>query len=109
MQLMCKIWLDHNGKAFGKGPYELLQRVEQTGSLSRAAAGMGMSYNKAWRLVRMLEERLGFALLECRKGGDSGGGSEVTPRARQLMQRYRDMGEELNAFVRQLNAKYFAD
>lgn len=50
MRLAYKIWLDNNGKAFGEGPYELLTRVERTGSLNRAAAEMGMSYNKAWRL-----------------------------------------------------------
>lgn len=64
MKVTYKVWLDNNGKAFGDGPYELLKRVEKTGSLHQATNQMGMSYSKAWRLIRALEERLGFTLLE---------------------------------------------
>ncbi len=77
-----KVWLDNNGKAFGDGPYALLRRVEKMGSLHQAAKQMGMSYSKAWRLIRTLEERLGFALLERKVGGPSGGGSQVTPQGK---------------------------
>jgi len=45
---------------FGQGPCRLLRCVEKTNSLHQAAHEMGMSYNKAWRLVRLMEERLGF-------------------------------------------------
>lgn len=73
MKLAYKLWLDNNGKAFGDGPYELLRRVHKTHSLHQAAFQMGMSYSKAWHLIRTLEERLGFALLERKTGGRSGG------------------------------------
>ena len=59
-----KIWLSKNNeKAFGQGPCELLKRVEKTRSLHEAAKQMGMSYNKAWRLIRLMEERLGFRVI----------------------------------------------
>jgi molybdate transport system regulatory protein len=107
VRLAYKIWLDNNGKAFGEGPYELLLRVEQTGSLSRASAELGMSYNKAWRLMRTLEKRLGFSLLERRAGGASGGGSAVTPQARLLMRRYSSLRDDVSDAMEKLFAKHF--
>lgn len=107
MRLAYKIWLDNNGKAFGEGPYELLLRVEKTGSLSSAAAEIGMSYNKAWRLIRTIEGRLGYPLLERKVGGVSGGGSELTAQACQLMQRYANFREEVKESLEKIYLKHF--
>ena len=88
MKVIYKVWLDNNGKAFGEGPYELLKRVEQTQSLHQAANQMGMAYSKAWTILRTMERRLGFPLLDRKVGGRSGGGSQITPRAKNLMKHY---------------------
>src|SRR5271157_5331534 len=48
-----RVWLQEDGvRMFGPGTHELLRRVDETGSLNRAAGDMGMAYSKAWRLVR---------------------------------------------------------
>lgn len=107
MKLAYKLWLDSNGKAFGDGPYELLKRVKNTNSLHQAAFQMGMSYSKAWRLIRTLEERLGFALLERKTGGLSGGGSKVTPEARSLMKQYGQFRKEIEKTLTELFHKHF--
>ena len=73
MELQYRIWLTKNGKAFGKGPYELLMAVSRYGSLNEAAKKMGMSYSKAWKTINMVEGRLGFSLLT----GSRGSGVEV--------------------------------
>jgi molybdate transport system regulatory protein len=69
MRVASKIWLDHNGKAFGEGPCRLLKWVEKTNSLHEAAHQMGMSYSKAWKLIQTMEKRLGFSLLDKKIGG----------------------------------------
>ena len=89
MHLKYKIWLDYRGRAFGDGPARLLTGVERTGSLRKAALELGMSYNKAWRILHAAEERLGFPLLDRSVGGNLGGGSHLTPEARDLVARYR--------------------
>lgn len=100
MKIGYKVWLDNHGKAFGDGPFELLRRVEKKMSLHQAASQMGMSYSKAWRLIHTLEERLGFTLLERKVGGPLGGGSWLTPQAKDLMNHYqrfrRDVGKGLD-------------
>jgi molybdate transport system regulatory protein len=107
MKISYKIWLDNHGKAFGDGPYELLKWVEKTKSLHRAAQQMGMAYSKAWRLLGMLEERLGFPLLERRTGGSSGGGSRVTPTAKEFMNRYERFQKETRESLEKVYRKHF--
>jgi molybdate transport system regulatory protein len=107
MKVAYKVWLDNDGKAFGEGPYELLKRVEKRMSLHQAASQMGMSYSKAWRLIRTLEERLGFALLERKVGGQSGGGSWVTPRARDLMKHYERFRRDVEKVMEKIYQKHF--
>ena len=107
MKIAYKVWLDNNGKAFGDGPYELLRRVEETKSLHQAANQMGMAYSKAWRLIQTLEDRLGFALLERRVGGKSGGGSKVTPNARDLMKHYRQFQKDVKIALAKIYQKHF--
>ncbi len=109
MKIASKIWLDNNGKAFGKGPEELLRRVEATHSLNQAALQMGMSYSKAWRMIRAMEKRLGFALLERTVGGLDGGGSKITPEAQDLMRRYEQFEREADAALAQIYQNYFGN
>ena len=102
-----KIWLDHHGKAFGEGPYELLKRVEKTTSLHKAAQEMGMSYSKAWKLIQTIEKRLGFSLLDKKIGGLCGGGSQVTPKGKELMKRYEQFEKEARKAIEKAYQKYF--
>ncbi len=107
MRIGYKVWLDNNGKAFGDGPYALLRRVEKMGSLHQAAQEMGMSYSKAWRLIRTLEKRLGFPLLERKIGGQLGGGSLVTPKARLLMNHYERFRRDTQKVLDKIYRKHF--
>lgn len=108
MKLRYKIWLETEaGKAFGRGPCELLKRVEKLGSLNRAAGEMNMSYSRAWRLMNNVEKILGRHLLVRQIGGDAGGGSMLTEEGRQLMEEYSAFAEEAEAMLQGLFKKYF--
>jgi molybdate transport system regulatory protein len=101
MKIGYRVWLDNNGKAFGKGPNQLLKRVEATQSLRQAAAQMDMSYSKAWKLINDIENRLGFPLLERAVGGPAGGSSKLTPRAKELLNQYDNLEKDVRkAMVR---------
>jgi molybdate transport system regulatory protein len=108
MRIAYKVWLDNNGKVFGDGPYELLKRVEETNSLHRAAHQMGMAYSKAWRLIRAMEKRLGFVLLERKVGGLSGGGSQITPFAKELMEHYERFRKDVKKLMERTYRKHFS-
>jgi molybdate transport system regulatory protein len=89
LKLRYKIWIEKEGKkVFGDGPLDILHRVERAGSLRQAAEEINMSYSQAWNLIKDLEERLGFKLLERKIGGESGGGSQLTEPAKKLMMKF---------------------
>jgi molybdate transport system regulatory protein len=107
MKVVCKIWIDNHGKAFGEGPYELLKGVEKMNSLHRAAHRMSMSYSKAWKLIRTMEKRLGFPLLDKRIGGLSGGGSQITAKGKELMKHYEQFEKEARKAIEKAFQKHF--
>jgi molybdate transport system regulatory protein len=109
VRLRYKIWLDYRGRAFGDGPARLLAGVQQWGSLRKAAQELGMSYNKAWRILHAAEQRLGFPLLDRSVGGSLGGGSNLTREARDLMERYQALTIEADEVLKATFAKHFAD
>lgn len=109
MRLRYKIWLDQEGKAFGTGPAEILQSVDRCGSLSAASRELGISYTKAWRIIKQAEERLGLQLLQRESGGKDGGASVLTGEGRAFLQKYRDFSREVDAALRELYQKYFPE
>jgi molybdate transport system regulatory protein len=67
------LWLETSeGIFFGAGRALLLAKIEEHGSLKKAAEDLGMSYRAAWGKIRATEEVLGIRLIAqngCKKGG----------------------------------------
>lgn len=109
MKICCHLWIDNEGKAFGQGPYRILKEVDRLGSLNQAVKDMDISYNKAWKTIHMVEERMNFKLLESASGGKSGGGSTLTPQALDLLERYGSFQEEAYTAIQDIFNKYFPE
>ncbi|MGH8045924.1 MAG: winged helix-turn-helix domain-containing protein [Chthoniobacterales bacterium] len=77
--------------AFGPGKAELLGHLDETRSLNQAAKAMGMSYMKAWLLVRTMNRSFKKPLVKSARGGAQGGGAELTPAGRKVLALYREM------------------
>ena len=107
MKVAFKVWLDNNGKAFGEGPYQLLKRIETTGSLHQAAHEMKMSYRKAWTTLKAIETKLGYPLLERKVGGIAGGGSHITEQGLILMKHYEEFRIEVKESLEKIYHKHF--
>ena len=59
------LWLERDGGVFfGHGRLQLLEKVEQCGSLKKAAEELGMSYRGAWGKIKRSEDILGRKLIE---------------------------------------------
>ena len=91
--IRSKIWIeDEKGKAiFGVGRLRILDAVERHGSIVAAAKELKMSYRAVWGKIKSAEQRLGGPLLTRQVGGASGGGSELTPLARNLIEKFRQL------------------
>ena len=80
------------GIALGPGKADLLQAIDETASLSAAAARFGMSYKRGWTLVRELNAAFRGPLVETAKGGPGGGGgAHLTKLGHHVLRRYRRM------------------
>jgi len=68
--------------AMGPGKAELLEWLEQTGSISAAAKAMGMSYRRAWLLVDAMNRCFREPLVETHPGGGADRGARLTEAGR---------------------------
>ncbi|MHB1391282.1 MAG: winged helix-turn-helix domain-containing protein [Thermoleophilia bacterium] len=100
MEIRSKVWLEIDGKpVFSKGREMLFHAIEKHGSINMAAREMGIPYRRAWGYIKAMEERMGVALVETRKGGAHGGGAELTAEARELLARFGSLERGLNELV----------
>lgn len=109
MRPRLKIWLEGSNQTplLGPGMLRLLLAVDHTHSLKAAATEVGVSYRKAWNQLQRAEAALGFALLERQAGGEGGGGSRLTPQARELIQRFLAMKKALEDQLEDLYRDHF--
>ena len=94
-------------KLFGPGIAALLEGIRQNGSIRRTASEMGMSYNKAWGILRNCEQALGFPLLERQVGGVHGGGAKLTAQGADMLARYQAFDREAQETLHTLLQKHF--
>ena len=89
--LRTKIWIvDPAGNVlFGMGRVKILEAIDRGGSINAAAKELKMSYRAVWGRIKATEERLGRELVVRTTGGASGGGSSLTPYARDLIREYK--------------------
>jgi len=79
------------GNPLGPGKADLLEGIAATGSLAGAARGMGMSYMKAWTLLREMEAGFSRPVVKILRGGAKGGGAELTANGKRILALYREM------------------
>ena len=80
------LWIECDGERFfGPGRVELLEKIQETGSINKAAKQMGMSYKKAWEMVNAMNVQACKPFVITQTGGEKGGGSVITAEAKQLI------------------------
>lgn len=96
----AKVWLEIQGSyAFGLGISEILQAVDQAGSIKQAAQLLGKSYRHVWSRVKEAEEALGRSLVEAHVGGSGTQRSFLTEEARCLVRAFLELRGEVLQFV----------
>jgi len=77
----------------------LLNMIGYTGSVKEACRKMQISYSKAWGILSSMEENLGIRLLDRRPGGETGGGSRLTPEGRRLLANYMALTKKVRDYA----------
>ena len=85
--------------AMGPGKADLLEAIDECGSISSAAKKMKMSYRRAWELVDVMNKCFKQPLVATSLGGQHGGGAQVTEFGSFILKSYRDLISKANEFA----------
>lgn len=85
--------------------FALLEALDQTGSINRAARTAGLSYKGAWLMLESACNLANEPLLETATGGVGGGGTRLTDTAHALLAAWRALQDDHREFLRLQEAR----
>ncbi|WP_297578470.1 TOBE domain-containing protein [Helicobacter sp. UBA3407] len=92
MRVQGRFWIREQDKNFlGHGKVELLERIAQSGSISKAAKEMRMSYKAAWDSIDLMNNVANEPLVVRVTGGKGGGGTQITQKGLEAIRIFREM------------------
>jgi molybdate transport system regulatory protein len=102
-----RIWINTaQGKLVGKGRIELLEKIQQFGSIRQAALAMKMSYRQAWQLIDEMNNYAKTPLVISNRGGKGGGSATITDKGLQLIKLFNSFNNKFQKFLLQQSEKF---
>ena len=101
LYVKTKTWIENaEGELlFGKGKTEILELIEQEGSISKASEKIGMNYKKAWTHIKILQRNINDTMVQTKQGGGEDAGTTLTPVAREFMDNYRRLQADIENYA----------
>jgi len=98
---IVKIQLSKEDIFFEPGTAQLLSQIENTGSVRLACEQMTISYSKGWKIIRIMEEQLGFTVVKRQQGGKYGGSASLSERGKTLLKQYYAFDKACKEIIQQ--------
>jgi molybdate transport system regulatory protein len=96
----ARIWLEGTeGTFLGYGRVVLLERIDEFGSIAKAARSMNMSYKHAWDLVDSMNRQAPEPMIKTAAGGKGGGGTKLTEAGKKAIKIFQDLHGRLQDFL----------
>ncbi|QXE91611.1 TOBE domain-containing protein [Geomonas subterranea] len=106
IELEGALWFHKDEQKFlGLDRIALLQKIDDLGSITKAAKAVGISYKNAWDLVNMVNNLAEKPLVERVTGGRGGGGTTLTAYGKEVVQQYGVLQEEHRRFLENLEGR----
>lgn len=100
MKIKSKIWIEtEQGVLVSEGRIQLLKLISETGSLSKAAKEMNISYQKAWRMIDTSNKSSRYPLIITKIGGSCGGGTVLTFYGESLIKSFDEINKSVWKFL----------
>lgn len=99
-KIRSRIWIESDDNVLlGEGRVHLLKAIEETGSLSKAAKSINLSYKKAWDLIDSVNKSAKKPVIITSTGGKGGGGAELTEYGKSLILAFDDINKKCWVFL----------
>lgn len=99
-KIKSRIWIEsENHVLLGEGRVNLLKAIEETGSLSKGAKTLNISYKKAWHLIDSVNKTAKEPVTINSIGGKGGGGAELTAYGKSLINAFDDINKNCWEFL----------
>lgn len=94
---------------YGQGISELLQRIDEMGSIHAAAVDMNMTYRKALQIIKNAEKGFRQKILYKKVGGESGGGSKLTDFGKRLVYQFKALEDDIYEYTQAKIREYLPE
>jgi molybdate transport system regulatory protein len=95
-----KVWVEKDGQVYmGWGRVELLEKIDQLGSIAAAAREMGMGYRNAWLEVEDMNRLAPKPLVIKMLGGAGGGQAILTAEGQKIINEYKELRAHFQEFL----------
>ncbi len=89
----------------GSDRIALLEKIDECGSITKAAKAVGICYKTAWDTIDAINNLSDKPLFVRMTGGRSGGGTRLTEAGKEVIRKYRIINEEHEKFLANLEDK----
>jgi molybdate transport system regulatory protein len=104
--LSGSLWLNRaEHKFLGGDRINLLVKIDELGSITKAAKAVGISYKTAWETVNLINNLAEKPLVDRLTGGKGGGGTSLTVEGKRIVTQYQTIQEEHRKFLDNLEGR----
>ncbi len=106
MRLSGALWLDRaEYRYLGGDRITLLEKIDELGSITKAAKAVGISYKTAWDTVNSINNLAEKPLVDRLTGGKGGGGTSLTAAGKKIVEQFKTIQEEHRRFLNNLESR----
>jgi molybdate transport system regulatory protein len=105
--LKGRVWVEGpDGTFLGYGRVVLMERIQEHGSITKAAKSMDMSYRHAWELIDSMNHQSHEPLVITSTGGKKGGGTVVTKEGERAIKKFWKAQDALKRFLKKEGIRF---
>lgn len=100
------LWLHREDRKFlGGDRISLLEKIDEHGSITKAAKAVGVSYKAAWDVINMINNLAEKPLVSRLTGGKGGGGTSLTAEGKRVLEQFRIIQAEHRKFLNNIEER----
>jgi molybdate transport system regulatory protein len=107
LSLSGNLWINSDDHSFLEGNrVKLLEKIDELGSITKAAKAVGISYKTAWDTISAINKLAEKPLVDSLTGGKGGGGTYLTLEGKLIVAQFNTIQKELRCYLDNLQEKF---